>query len=338
MQSPYAHGRAPVQSPIDPSWLQYIGQEFREFMKGPGGAGSPFGFHPDDIPLIREIYERMAMSSESADAVRQDLWRQRRRLRIVGVTSGKGGVGKTTIALNLAIAFAQQGRRVLLLDADLGMANVHVYAGVQPRGTILEVINGTRTLADSVARGPGGIDILCGQSGVAGAADLDPRWIEHLGSQLRRESGDYDVLLIDTGAGISTQVMSFLALADDIVVVATPNLASTLDAYGVVKVIRETKISGRIHLLINRAENARQAEKLFSRIASCARQFLQFEPANLGFLGHEAGFEASNQTRTPLVLGEPGHEVARRFSELATRLLENGPAVGRSQLQCSAAA
>jgi flagellar biosynthesis protein FlhG len=323
---------------MDPSWLQYIGQEFREFLKGSGGSGSFWGFHPDDIPLIGQIYERMAVTRESAEAVRQDLWRQRRRLKVVGVTSGKGGVGKTTISLNLAIAFAQQGRRVLLLDADLGMANVHVYAGVRPRGTILEVINGTRTLADSVAQGPGGIHILCGQSGIAGAADLEPRWIENLGSQLRRESGAYDVLLIDTGAGISTQVMSFLGFADEIVVIATPNLASTLDAYGVVKVIRETNIGGRVHLLINRAGSAQQAENLFVRIASCARQFLQFEPTSLGFLADDAGYEASSQNRTPLVLAEPSHEGARRFSELARQLVDHGPAVGKSQPPCSVTA
>ena len=323
---------------MDPSWVQYIGQEFREFLKGRGGSGSALSFHPDDIPLIRNIYERLAVARESPDAVRQELWRQRRRLQVVGVTSGKGGVGKTTISLNLAIAFVQQGRRVLLVDADLGMANVHVYAGVHPRGTILEVINGTRTLADSVTPGPGGVHLLCGQSGVAGAANLEPHWIEYLGSQLRRESGAYDVLLIDTGAGISAQVTSFLAFADDIVVVATPNLASTLDAYGVVKVIHETGIGGRMHLLINRAESAQQAEKLFSRIASCARQFLRSEPASLGFLAHDAGYEASNQRRAPLVLGEPHHESARRFSEMARQLLDHAPAAGEAQPRCPAAA
>ncbi len=338
MRSSNSHGRNPEHGAIDPSWLQYIGQEFREFLRGASGPGSPMGFHPDDIPLIRQIYDRMAIARESAEAVRQDLWRQRRRLQVVGVTSGKGGVGKTTISLNLAIAFAQEGQRVLLLDGDLGMANVHVYAGIQPRGTILEVINGTRTLADSVAPGPGGIHILCGQSGVSGAADLEPRWIEYLGSKLRRASSEYDVLLIDTGAGISAQVMSFLGFADEIIVVATPNLASTLDAYGVVKIIRETKIGGRIHLLINRAESAEQAGKLYGRIAACSRQFLQFEPASLGFLAHDAGYEASNQSRTPLILGEPNHEGAHRFSELARQLLEHAATTGKSQSPCPVAA
>jgi flagellar biosynthesis protein FlhG len=319
---------------IEPSWLQYIATEFREFLNAEGEGGFDLG----DIPLIQQIYERLAFGGEIPDAVLQDLRRQRRKLRVVAVTSGKGGVGKTTVAVNLAVAFAQQGSRVLLVDADLGMANVHVYAGVQPRGTLLDLVDGSRTLAQLVTPGPGGIHVLCGPSGIARAADLEARHLDHLATEIVRGCADYDVLLLDTGAGISAQVMKFLAMAEEIVVVATPNLASTLDAYGVVKVIRETRLPGRIQILVNHADGSGQAEAVLGRITACARQFLQFTPSSLGFLMRDLAVESSTQNRQPLVLAAPEHENARRLLAVAQRLLEPEPAPEPEATACTVAA
>ncbi|HYR57166.1 MAG TPA: hypothetical protein VEO95_00995, partial [Chthoniobacteraceae bacterium] len=132
--------------------------------------------------------------------------------------------------------------------------------------------------------------------------------------------------------------MNFLAMADDVIVVSTPNLAATLDAYGVVKVIRETRLAARVHLLVNHADGAAQAEGVLGRISTCARQFLQFEPANLGFLPRDSAIETSGQNRTPLVLAAPEHESARRFSALARQLLDARPATEEPAPPCSAAA
>lgn len=319
---------------IEPSRLQFIGSAFREFLVATGADE----FDPGDASLLQEIHELIFHRGEGTESIRRTLRSRRRRLVVVAVTSGKGGVGKTTVSVNLSVAFALRGRRVLLLDADLGMANVHVFAGIQPRATLLDLLDGGRSLSEVVSPGPAGIDVICGPSGITRVADLDPRRIEALGRELAQCGDRYDILVLDTGAGISAQVMQFLAMAEATVVVATPNLASTLDAYGVVKVMHERRLAGRVHILVNQADSAEQAETVLSRIAGCARQFLQISPSSLGFLPRDPMFEAANQSRQPLVLAAPEHENAGRFLTMATRLIDEASFAERHTPSFTAAA
>lgn len=338
MRPPLPLHQAANLTGLEPSRLQFIGSEFREFLAGASAGAGETSFDPEDFALLHEIHERLFLKDEPAEAIRHVLQSRRRKLLVVAVTSGKGGVGKTTVSVNLSVAFALRGRRVLLLDADLGMANVHVFAGIQPRATLLDLLEGGRTLAEVVSPGPAGIDVVCGPSGIARAADLDPRRIELLSRELAQCGDRYDVLVLDTGAGISAQVMQFLAMAEEIVVVATPNLASTLDAYGVLKVIHEKRLAGRLHILVNQADGAAQADVVLGRILGCARQFLQFAPASLGFLPRDPIFEAANQSRRPLLLTSPEHDHARRFLAIAGRLLEGDQPAARLAPLCTAAA
>ncbi len=328
--------QAATVSGIEPSRLQFIGSEFREFLSGANMGETVFD--PRDFPLLHEIHDRLFQKGESPEAIRQALRSRRRKLLVVAVTSGKGGVGKTTVSVNLAVAFALRNQRVLLLDADLGMANVHVFAGIQPRATLLDLLEGRMTLPEVVSPGPAGIDVVCGPSGVARAADLDPRRIEMLGRELAQCGDTYDVLMLDTGAGISAQVMQFLAMADEIVVVATPNLASTLDAYGVLKVIHERQLAARLHILVNQADGAPQADAVLGRLMGCARQFLQFSPSSLGFFPRDPIFEAANQSRRPLLLAAPDNEHAHRFLAIAERLIDGDPSAAGLEPARTAAA
>lgn len=300
-----------VISEIEPARLQFIEREFRDVLGSPGEAR-----------LIQEIHHALFSEGKSPAVVRNELRRRQRVLRVIAVTSGKGGVGKTTVSVNLAVALAGRGRRVLLFDADLGMANVHIFAGVTPRGTLLDVVEGRSTLAQVLTGGPAGVQIVCGASGVAGLADLDGRVIERLGRELARLADDFDVLLIDTGAGISAQVMQFLTLAHEMIVVATPNLAATLDAYGVIKVAREARLPAQISILVNQTDDETEAGAIFARLSGCAHRFLHFLPASLGSLRRDPAVEAANQSRQPLVLAQPGSENARRFEAMAGQLLE----------------
>lgn len=299
---------------IEPARLQFIEREFHDVLEK--GA---------DPSLVREIHNALFVEGKSVAVLRHQLWARRRAARVVAVTSGKGGVGKTTVAVNLAVSLAERGLRVLLFDADLGMANVHVFAGVTPRGTLLDVVEGRATLAQIVSTGPAGVRVVCGASGVTRLADLNLRVVEFLGDELARLAKAFDLVVIDTGAGISSQVLRFLTMATEIVVVATPNLASTLDAYGLIKVVREARLPARIHVLVNQSDDDAQAKSVFERLHCCAERHLQFSPSNLDALRRDPGIEAANQSRQPLVLGTPQSENARRFATIAERLAELKP-------------
>lgn len=312
----FAEPPAELSEPeIEPSSLQFIEREFPELFRD-----------RQDRAGIRQIHRALFVEGLPLAVVRADFTRRQRRLRVLAVTSGKGGVGKTTVSVNLATALARSGQRVLLFDADLGMANVHIFTGVTPRGTLLDVVEGRAELAAVLTPGPAGVQIVCGASGMAGLADLDARVIERLGRELTRLAGDFDVLLIDTGAGISAQVMHFLALAHEIIVVATPNLAATLDAYGVIKVAREAKLGAEISILVNQTEDDAEAGAIFARLSGCTHRFLGFLPGSLGSLRRDHAVEAANQSRQPLVLAQPESENTRRFLAMSARLLAAAPA------------
>jgi flagellar biosynthesis protein FlhG len=298
---------------IGQAHVQFIEQTFGEF----------FGDAAHDArraELIAWIHHRLFEDRVSVSAVRSELNSARRQTRIIAVTSGKGGVGKTTFSVNLAVACAEFGRRVLLFDADLGMANVHIFAGVNPPATLLDVVDGRATLDEVITPGPCGVQLICGASGIGRMAELDAKMLDFLGRELLRVAAEFDVLIMDTGAGIAPSVTHFLGLAQDTVVVATPNLASTLDAYGVIKLAHESRLATRIHVLINQAENEHQAARVLDRIAGCANRFLNSSLGTLGFLERDSSIEQSNQSRRPLALTDPGNPNALRIAAIAARL------------------
>ena len=253
-----------------------------------------------------------------------------RRAKVIAVTSGKGGVGKTNVAVNLAARFAQAGKKVVLLDADMGLANADVLCGVDLRHNLAHVLARRKTLADVMTDAPGGFSLIGGASGLAKMADLPAAEHGRLVEALCELEAAADLILIDTGAGISPNVLGFTRTADQVLVVTTPEPTAITDAYAVVKVIaRERQQGGSgtapISLVVNEAVGPAEAKATYDRIAGVARQFLGFGLDDGGYLPLDPHVARAVRRRRPFLLEYPRSPAAASITRLA-RLLESGVA------------
>ncbi|MFH1982222.1 MAG: MinD/ParA family protein [Pseudomonadota bacterium] len=198
----------------------------------------------------------------------------RSNTRVVSVTSGKGGVGKTNIVANLAFTMCTAGLRVLVLDADLGLGNVDVLLGKAPRYNLSHVINGEKRVADILVTGPGGMQILPASSGIQDITALTPAQRMRLITSLDAVMDTADILLIDTAAGISSNVMYFNVSAHDIVVLVTPEPTAITDAYALMKVMRLKYGEDRFNVVVNMAASEREGEEVFRQLDLVSRRFL----------------------------------------------------------------
>lgn len=309
---------------LEESRIRYFEHVFPELFQDSAQPFAATAFNERQVVILRELAVLWPRFPNNLSALRAEILRRhgatQRGPRLITVTSGKGGVGKTTVSLNLSLALAAQGARVVLLDADLGLANVHVLAGVQPRRTIVDYFAGQAALTDLLLPGPGGVQVICGGSGIRGLADISLDQVKKLGHDVRELGRLADVVVVDTAAGLAASVLQFVHMADDVVVVATPNLASTLDAYGLIKVAHQERAPGRVSLLVNQAESELQAAQVQQKIGSCAQQFLGFRPHLLGYLERDPRVEQSVQARVPYLLAHPQSDNAHCLHKVAAFL------------------
>jgi len=202
---------------------------------------------------------------------------------IVSITSGKGGVGKTLTTVNFAVAARRMGLRVLIFDGDLGLANVDVVLGLQARYNINDVLEGQAELSDIILDGPAGIRIIPSGSGIAKLTQLGHAQRLNLLEQINHLDEVFDLMIIDTGAGIAANVLHFNAAADKAIVVTTPEPHAMTDAYAMIKVLNENYGKKSLNLLVNMASSAQEGLKVYERIAEVAKRFLKIE---IDYVGH----------------------------------------------------
>lgn len=273
----------------------------------------------DQASALRGLVDQYEKSQPNRNAV-SAARPQPRLAQTIAVTSGKGGVGKTTVTVNLAVQLARLGRRVVLLDADLGTANADVMCNLNARNTLAHVVAGHKDIEDIVVEAPGGFRLIPGASGLANMANLSAHEHDRLNAQMRRLESSCDVLLIDTGAGVGPNVLSFCAAAERLLVVTTPEPTSITDAYAVIKTIHAQRTGADIRLLINMVEDEAEARAVFTRIHNVCRRFLGLSPSYAGYVVSDTQVPRAVRLRRPFVLESPHAKASACVLSLAHRL------------------
>jgi flagellar biosynthesis protein FlhG len=252
------------------------------------------------------------------------------RARILAVTSGKGGVGKTFLSANLAAALAGRGERVLVLDADLGLANLDVVLNLSPKLTLHDVFTGKATLDEAILAAPGGFSVLLAGSGLVEYSRLTPQVREQLIEIIDQVAPRFDRILLDTGAGISDVVLHAISLADDVLVVATPEPTSMTDAYATIKVLATLQKRRRIRLVVNQVSVAGEGRTIRNQLQLVIDRFVAphlavaaGEPLVLellGEIGSDPAVREAVQKRSLLQITQPGSHAAQAVNAIAARM------------------
>jgi flagellar biosynthesis protein FlhG len=240
--------------------------------------------------------------------------------RTIAVTSGKGGVGKTNFSANLALLLAKAGQRVVVVDADLGLANLHVVLGVSPRYHLGHIIRGEKSLRDVLHTAPQGFDILAGGSGIAELANLGHIERQRFIHRLAELDDLADIVLIDTGAGLSDNVLSFVTAAEEVIVVTTPEPTALADAYATIKVVSRDNPDALLSVVVNMAATEAEADATAERLRLVAKQFLDIDLGILGVILQDPAVPRAVRAQRPVVAEWPAGPTARALGRMVDTL------------------
>lgn len=248
---------------------------------------------------------------------------KKNRVRVIAVTSGKGGVGKTNIAANLAYLFSTQGKRVLLLDADAGLANIDVLLGIAPRYNLCHVLRGEKSLSEVVVRGPGGVMIVPAASGIQEMAELSRGHKMTLIEELECFGEKPDIMVIDTAAGINGNVTYFNMAANEIIVVLSPDPTSLTDAYALIKVLNRGYAIRDFLVMVNLARSAEEALRVFRRLSAATDRFLDLRVEYLGYVGYDRTVTESVRQQALFTEMFPSTRASRLLGAIADTLMND---------------
>ncbi len=244
--------------------------------------------------------------------------------RVIAVTSGKGGVGKTNFAVNLGIALARTGSRVTLIDADLGLANVDVILGMIPQYNLGHVILGEKQIADVIINGPDGLKVVTSGSGLYKLANLSDKNLERCLEYLNEIEKSTDIMLIDTGAGLSRNVFKFVMAAGEVIIVTTPEPTAITDAYGVIKVIAGADKKTPIWVVVNMIRSENEGNQCMDRLNTVSQRFLGVELAKIGYIPLDPIVSKAVKEQQPFIIGHPKSLAAQSINQIAGNLLNGG--------------
>ncbi len=244
------------------------------------------------------------------------------RPKVITIASGKGGVGKTNVVVNLAVACQRMGKKVLIFDADLGLANIDIIFGLNPKHNIQEIISGEKDLSQIIIKGPEGVAVIPASSGIQELTNLTEGQKIHLLNEFDILNNVYDILLIDTGAGVSTNVIYFNLAAEERIIVVTPEPASVTDAYALIKIMSNQYGVKNFYLLMNMVTGEREAKSVYNNLSKVIGRFIRdISIEYAGFIPKDDLLQKAVTRRKPVICSNPEASSSQSFKELAKFIL-----------------
>ena len=265
------------------------------------------------------------MMQDQAQPLRDLMSQQQKNPRptkVMAVASGKGGVGKSSISVNLAIALSQLGQRVLVVDADFGLANVDVMLGVSARYNLSHLLKGERTLAEIIQEGHSGVRFISGGSGVYELIAMDEEQLGAILGGLLGLKDPADLILFDLGAGINDNIVQLIGAASEVVVVTTPEPTAILDAYALIKTVCDRAPAVTIRLIMNKADSKKEAISAISSFQAITKKYLGRDIGSLGYVLLDNEMTKAIKRQVPLMISHPASSAARDIQTIAQTLLE----------------
>ena len=280
----------------------------------------------DQAEKLREIMKRRKDGAAKGTHTGKTSVKPSEKARIITVTSGKGGVGKTNLSVNMALAFARLGKKVVVMDADLGLANVNVMLNMIPKYNLYHVIKKQKTIREILVETEYGISIVAGASGFSQIANMGEEDRRDFIAELDSLS-NADIVIIDTSAGVSSNVLDFIAAADDAVIITTPEPTAITDAYGIIKIIATEydSLNMGLKLVVNRAKGAAQAKSVADRMINIAGQFLNLKVDYLGFIYDDSTVQHAVLRQKPFMVVDPKCKASSCVQHIVERMDRNKP-------------
>ncbi|MDF2839660.1 MAG: ATPase involved in chromosome partitioning [Clostridia bacterium] len=242
--------------------------------------------------------------------------------RVITITSGKGGVGKTNFTVNLAIKLSQMGNRVIIIDADLGLSNVDVIMGKMSKYNLSDVLKNDKEILDILEEGPCGVRFVSGGSGVQDLVKLNKMQLVDLLMKLGKLDYEADIILIDTGAGLSDSVLSFVHASKEVILVTTPEPTSITDAYALIKTISNKDAGKNIKIVVNKVESEIEANHILEKLKAVSERFIGMKLISLGFIMNDSCVPKSVKIQQPFVLNYTKCEATKNITDIANILLD----------------
>ena len=268
----------------------------------------------------------MDQAEQLRNVVKQINQNNTKTARVITVTSGKGGVGKSNVSVNLAVQLKKAGKNVIIFDADFGLANVEVMFGAIPQYNLSDLIYNGKSIKEIITPGPLGIGFISGGSGIIGLNNLHKEQIVYLVNSINELDDMADFIIIDTGAGISDQVMEFVLASPEILLVTTPEPSSLTDSYSLLKTLYKnpnfTASKSRVHVIANRVTSYEDGKGVFDKLNSVVAQFLQGNLNYLGMIPQDLAIDRAVRQQKTVTLSEPNSNAAKAFNVLANNLLD----------------